>query len=112
MKENNAEFKTALENIKPDITCGTESWLRGKKNLENLTVKVQYKILNFFPDNYTVFRNDRSSRGGGVFVAVQSNITAVECVDFVTGCEIDFAKVTLKGKKELYIGSFYMPKRT
>ena len=64
-----------------------------------------------FPDNYTVFRNDRSSRGGGVFVAVQSNITAVECVDFVTDCEIDFAKVTLKGKKELYISSFYMPKR-
>ena len=45
-----------------------------------------------------------------MFVAVQSNITAVECVDFVTNCEIDFAKVTLKGKKELYIGSFYMPK--
>ena len=65
-----------------------------------------------FPENYTVFRNDRSSRGGGgVFVAVQSNITAVECVDFVTDCEIDFAKVTQKGKKELYIGSFYMPKR-
>ena len=38
-------------------------------------------------------------------------VTAVVCVDFVTDCEIDFAKVTLKGKKELYIGSFYMPKR-
>ena len=48
VKENNAEFKTALEYIKPDIICGTESWLRGKKNLENLTVKAQFKILKFF----------------------------------------------------------------
>lgn len=58
-----------------------------------------------------VFRHDRSSRGGGVFVAVQTNMTAVECVDFVTDCEIDFAKISLKGKKDIYIGSFYMPKR-
>ena len=55
--------------------------------------KTQYKTLNFFPDNYTVFRNDRSSRSGGVFVTIQSNITAVKCVDFVTECEIDFAKL-------------------
>ena len=46
-----------------------------------------------------------------MFVAVQSNITAVEYVDFVTDCEIDFAKISLKGKKDFYIGSFYMPKR-
>ena len=110
MKENNAEFKTALEYIKPDIICGTESWLRGKKPGKPYS-KSAIQNSEIFPDNYTVFRNDRSSRGGGVFVAVQSNITAVECVDFVTDCEIDFAKVTLKGKKELYIGSFYMPKR-
>ena len=31
VKENNSEFKAALEYIKPDIICGTESWLRGKK---------------------------------------------------------------------------------
>ena len=110
VKENNAEFKTALEYIKPDIICGTESWLRGKKPGKPYS-KSAIQNSEIFPDNYTVFRNDRSSRGGGVFVAVQSNITAVECVDFVTDCEIDFAKVTLKGKKELYIGSFYMPKR-
>ena len=110
MKENNAEFKAALEYIKPDIICDTESWLRGKKPGKPYSISA-IQNSEIFPDNYTVFRNDRSSWGGGVFVAVQSNITAVECVDFVTDCEIDFAKVTLKGKKELYIGSFYMPKR-
>ena len=30
VKENNTEFKADLEYIKPDIICGTESWLRGK----------------------------------------------------------------------------------
>ena len=42
---------------------------------------------------------------------MQSNITAVECVDVVTDCEIDLVKISLKGKKDIYIGSFYMPKR-
>ena len=88
VKENNAEFKAALEYIKPDIICGTESWLRGKKPGKPYN-KTAIQNSEIFPENYTVFRNDRSSRGGGVFVAVQSNITAVECVDFVTDCEID-----------------------
>ena len=68
------------------------------------------KTLKIFRTN-TVFRNDRSSRVGGVIVAVQSNITAVECVDFVTDCEIDLVKISLSGKKDVYIGSFDMSKR-
>ena len=66
---------------------------------KNITIKTQYKT-EIFPDNYTVFRNDRSSWDGGVFVAVQSYITAVKCVDFVTEFEIDFVKGTLKARKE------------
>ena len=46
-----------------------------------------------------------------LFVAVRSNLTAVECVDFVTDCEIDLVKISLKGRQELFVGSFYMPKR-
>ena len=46
-----------------------------------------------------------------MFIAVQNNISAVECVDFITGCEIVYAKIDLKSKKTLYIGSFYMPHR-
>ena len=99
MKENKAEFKTDLEYIKPDIICGTESWLRGKKN-GNAYAKSKIQNSEIVPDNYPVFRNDRSMRSGCVFVPVQSNITAVECDDFVTDCEIDFAKVTLKGKND------------
>ena len=47
-----------------------------------------------------------------MFVAVQSNITAVECVDFVMDCEIDFAKVTLKGKKNSILVHFTCQKGT
>ena len=35
-KENNSEFKAALEFIKPDIICSTESWLRGKKTRKTI----------------------------------------------------------------------------
>ena len=46
-----------------------------------------------------------------MFIAVQNNISAVECGDFITGCERVYAKITMKSKKTLYIGSFYMPHR-
>ena len=31
IRENNSEFKAAVDYIKPDIICGTESWLKGVK---------------------------------------------------------------------------------
>ena len=31
VKENNSEFKAAVDYVKPDIICGTESWLKGVK---------------------------------------------------------------------------------
>ena len=110
VKENKSEFKVAVDYIKPDIICGTESWLKGYKPGKTPTSDA-IKTSEIFPDNYNVFRNDRGTLGGGVFIAVQNNISAVECVDFITGCEIEYAKITLKSKKTLYIGSFYMPHR-
>ena len=46
MKENNSEFKAALEYIKPDIIYGTESWLRGT-NQENNTAKMPSSIRKY-----------------------------------------------------------------
>ena len=57
------------------------------------------KNSEIFPETYNVFRNDRGILGGGVFNAVQkkkNNISAVECMDFVTSCEVEYAKITLK----------------
>ena len=110
LKENNAEFKASINYIKPDIICGTESWLRGIKPGKNPTHDA-IKNSEIFPENYNIYRNDRSSRGGGVFIAVQSNITSVECTDSITNCEIETVKISLKGRRDLYISSFYMAKR-
>lgn len=88
VKENNTEFKLALNYIKPDIICGTESWLKGIKPGKQPSASA-IKNSEIFPSNYTVYRNDRGSRGGGVYVAVQNNLTSVECVDFITGCKVE-----------------------
>ena len=58
-----------------------------------------------------MYRNDRTSRGEGVFVAVQSNITSVECTENTTDCELETIDISLKGKKDLLISSFFMAKR-
>ena len=108
--ENNSEFKVALKYIKPDIICGTESRLRGKKPGKQYDKNASYNS-EIFQDSFNVLRNDRNTIGGGVFVAVRSNLTAVECVDFITDCELELVNVSLKGRQELFVGSFYMPKR-
>ena len=52
-----------VDSVKPDMVVGTESWLRTD-------------ILNseIFPSNYTVFRRDRDTNGGVVFIAVIDEI--------------------------------------
>ena len=64
-----------------------------------------------FPDNYQVFRNDRDAKGGGVFLGIHSEITAIEQPDLVSNCETAWAKLKLQSNKDLYVGSFYMPHR-
>lgn len=43
---------------------------------------------------------------GGVFVAVLANLTSIECIDFITECEIELVKISLVSKKTLYVGSY------
>ena len=70
VRENKAEFKASLEYVKPDIICGTESWLRGVKPGKD-PAKNAILSSEFFPDNFTFHRNDRGTRlGGGVFTAL------------------------------------------
>ena len=64
-----------------------------------------------FPDHFQVFRNDRDAKGGGVFIGIHSEITAIEQPDLVSNCETAWAKLKLKSIKDLYVGSFYMPHR-
>ena len=71
--DKKAEFAATLEYIKPDIVCGTESWLHGiqpeKTPATNATGSSEV-----FPPGYTPYRNDRSTLRGGVFVLVKEDL--------------------------------------
>ena len=110
IRENKSEFTAALDYIKPDIICGTESWLRGIKPGKDPD-KDAIKSSEIFPTNLYIHRNDRGSRGGGVFTGVRKGPVATEQPELVTECEIEWTKVGLKNNKDLYLSSFYMPHR-
>ncbi|WAR10776.1 hypothetical protein MAR_035852 [Mya arenaria] len=61
IRDKTAEFKVANSYIKPDIICGTESWLHGIK--PGKTSPDAIKSSEIFPEEYTIYRNDRGSRG-------------------------------------------------
>ena len=55
IRSKTAEFVNLLNYTKPDVVCGTESWLN--KDIKSSEI---------FPTNdYQVFRKDRDSLGGG-----------------------------------------------
>jgi hypothetical protein len=102
IKDKTSEFTAAVNYIKPDIICGTESWLKGEEPGKNPT-KDAIKSSKIFPNNYTAYRNDRGTLGGGVFVLVHNDIIAVENPELVTNCELEWVKIQLKDRKELLI---------
>ena len=63
-------LKDAVDYVKPDIICGTKSWLKGVKPGKSRTNDA-IKNSEIFPKNYNVFRNDIEILRGGVFIAVQ-----------------------------------------
>ncbi|CAG2184974.1 unnamed protein product [Mytilus edulis] len=109
LKKKN-KIRAAVEYVKPDLICGTESWLKGIKPGRD-PEKNCIKSCEVFPDNYIFHRNDRDSLGGGVFTGIKSNLVSDEKVELVTECEIVWTKVKLKSMKDLYLASFYMPHR-
>ena len=69
---------------------GTESWL-GKDTTTS----------EMLPPEYQVLRKDRNSkaRGGGVFIAVRKHYDMTLLPDFLTNCEILWAKVQISASK-------------
>ena len=105
------ELAAVLEYTKPDVVCGTESWLHGIQPGKNPTPN-HIKSSEIFPSNYNVFRNDRGGRtGGGVFILVQKSLIATEQTELITDCELEWVKIKLQNRRDLYVGCFYMPKR-
>ena len=110
LQQKTSELKAIIDYIKPDIVCGTESFLRGIKPGKNPELN-SINSPEIFPPFFNVYRNDRNSDGGGVFILIHQNLVSMEAPQLVTDCEITWAKIHLKGCKELYISTFYMPHR-
>ena len=69
------------------------------------------KSNEIFPQNYNVYRNDRGTLDGGVFVLAEKSLTSVEQTQFITDGELEWVKIKLLKNKDLLVGSFYIPHR-
>ena len=110
IRSKSSEFLAALNYIKPDIVCGTESCLKGMKPGKP-TAPDAIGSGEVFPSSYKAYRNDRGTLGGGVFVLVHQDLVAEEKPELVTSCQVEWVQVKLRGNKNLLVSSFYMPHR-
>lgn len=69
IKTKMPELHQVINQVKPDIIVGTESWLNPEINNSEI-----------FPNNmFSIYRKDRTNRkGGGVFLAISNNIISSE----------------------------------
>ena len=96
----NPEFQSFINHHSPDIMLGCESKLDGEPT---------YSV---FPSNYTVYRKDRNSSGGGVFIAIKDTFASYPLNDADTNCEIVWASLQLNGCKKLILASYYRPPKS
>ena len=98
-----AEFQAIIDEHKPDIVVGTESWLT-KNHLSS----------EIFPSSlgYTPFRQDREAdtSGGGVFILVKDTLLATEQKQLKTNCEVIWVKIDMVTTKPIYIAAYYRRK--
>ena len=85
---------------KTDIVVGAETLLNHAILTSELT-----------PPTYQVFRRDRqtSTTGGGVLLAIHSNLVARKELYLETNGEMIWASVYIKSYPTLYLGAFYRP---
>ena len=100
IRNKTAELDAAIKYIKPDVICGTESKLN--EQISNSEV---------FPSNYTVYRKDRATLGGGVFILVLQSLVSVRVPDMNAHCEAIWIKIKMTNTKDLLVGCFYTPHR-
>ena len=101
IKNKSSDFLVILNYIKPDIVCGTESWLNS--NIGDSEV---------FPTKlYKAYRKDRNQgSGGGVFILVRNDIVSTE-IKINSNCELCLVELKFQNIKNQIIGCFYMPHR-
>jgi hypothetical protein len=81
--DKKAELAACINYTKPDIICGTESWLTGiqpgKPTREDVI-----KSSEVFPENFKIYRNDRGTLSGGVFVGIHEDLISTENTSIIT----------------------------
>ena len=101
IKGKTPQIELLLQEEKIDVILGTES------KLGNDVYSAE-----IFPSNYRVFRRDRVSGGGGVFIAVKDNIPCYERTDLMMDdTELLWCHLTLQDQNIL-VGAFYRQERS
>ncbi|CAC5364773.1 unnamed protein product [Mytilus coruscus] len=99
VRNKRSEVNECVECIKPDIIIGCESWLDN-----------EHQTAEIFPNgnNKNVFRKDRNTNGGGVFIAIHDKFTTFTVNNSENDCELQWAEIQTK-PKSVIIGSYYRP---
>lgn len=98
IKNKQAQFLNLVDSSKPDVIIGTESWL-------DATVHTA----EYFPPNFNVYRRDRHLHGGGVFIAVSSDLPSTRVDELETDAEIIWVRVSITGSRSINICGQYRP---
>jgi len=77
------EFWNLVDPYNPDVIIGMESWLREEINNDEV-----------FRDDYSSFRRDRCTRGGGVFICVNNYI---DCRELWADEDFEVIEIEVKG---------------
>ncbi len=92
-------FDSLVVKHRYDIISLTETWLTPYVDSSDITLQ-GYQL---------PFRSDRTSRGGGSMVYVDSCIPAIRCSELEMGpCECTWLKLTTN-EKNIYFGVYYRP---
>jgi len=84
------EFWNLVDTYNPDVIIGTESWLREKINNSEV-----------FRDDYSTFRRDRCTRGGGVFICAKNYI---DCSKLWADEDFEMIAIAVKGRDPNFFG--------
>ena len=82
------ELWNLIETYNPDVVIVMESWLHEEVN--NAEV---------FRGDYTMFRRDRSSQGGGVFICVKNHTS---CKELWTDEDFEITAVEINSRNHKY----------
>ncbi|XP_072038658.1 uncharacterized protein [Amphiura filiformis] len=96
LRTKKESFAACVDNLNPDIVIGTESWL--DDSVTNSEV---------FPHNLVVYRKDRITHAGGVFIAIRDNMIGTHVTDLDCDCELTWTQIQIVGCKTILLGAFY-----